>query len=351
MMQPKNLLIVRTDRIGDVILSLPVARIVKKYFPQCKVTFLLKEYTNCLALQNPYIDQVIVLKEKNGKILFKENIKEILKYKFDSSIIVYPTFITALIIFFSNIKSRIGTGYRWYSFLFNKKVYEHRKFAEKHELEFNISMLKVFGINEEVNQENIEFNLAPTVESKNSIEKFFAEENISVEKPIVIIHPGSGGSAVDWPIDNFQKLVKLISSQTDLTIIITGNSNEISICKQLEVTSEIKNFSGKFSLSELIALIDKCDIFISNSTGPLHIAAALGKYVIGFYPKITSCLPQRWGPYTKRKFIFTPQINCSNCTKKQCKELDCMSSIKPEEVFNQLKKAYQLILNNGEIDV
>ncbi len=351
MTQPKNLLIVRTDRIGDVVLSLPIARIIKKYFPQCKVTFLLKEYTKCLAEQNPFIDKIILLKEKDGKILIKENIKEISRHNFDSAIIVYPTFITSLIIFLSKIKFRIGTGYRWYSILFNQKVYEHRKFAEKHELEFNVNLLKVFGINEKVDEENIQFDLTPTIESKNLIDKFLIEENISSEKPIIVIHPGSGGSAVDWPIDNFQRLVKLISAQMDSTIIITGNRNEISICKQLEVSKEIKNFAGKFNLSELIAMINKADLFISNSTGPLHIAAALGKYTVGFYPNILSCSPQRWGPYTKKKFIFTPQIQCSDCTREKCLKLDCMSSIKPEDVFDQINKVYQHILNNGELDV
>lgn len=351
MIQPKNLLIVRTDRIGDVVLSLPLARIIKKQYPECKVTFLLKEYTKCLAEQNPFIDQIIVLKEKEGKILIKKNIDEISKFRFDSAVIVYPTFITSLVIFLSQIKYRIGTGYRWYSLLFNHKIYEHRKFAEKHELEFNVNLLRAFGINEEVNEENIQFDLIPNINSKNSIDKLFLEEEISSDKPIIVIHPGSGGSAVDWPIDQFQKLVRLITSKMDATIIITGSSDELAICKKLEVNNAVKNFAGKFDLSDLIAIIDKSDIFISNSTGPIHIAVALGKYTIGFYPKILSCSPQRWGPYTKRKFIFTPQIECANCDRKQCEELDCMGSIKPEEVFNQIEKVYQFILNNGEFDV
>ena len=351
MIQPKNLLIVRTDRIGDVVLSLPLARIVKKYYPDCKVTLLLKEYTTSLAEQNTYVDSIIVLKEKGGKILIRKNIDEISKFRFDSTVIVYPTFVTSLIIFLSRIKYRIGTGYRWYSFLFNHKIYEHRKFAEKHELEFNVNLLKAFGIDENVNEDNIQFDLKPTIKNKNSIDKLFEEEGISSDKPIIIIHPGSGGSAVDWPIDKFQKLVRIILSKTEATIIITGSRHEEEICKKLEINNSVRNFAGKFDLANLIALIDKADIFISNSTGPIHIAAALGKYTIGFYPRILSCSPKRWGPYTKRKYIFTPQIGCTKCDRKQCEQLDCMSSITPEEVFNQLEKAYQLILNNGDFDV
>ena len=98
------------------------------------------------------------------------------------------------------------------------------------------------------------------------------------------------------------------------------------------------NLAGKFDLSQLIAVINKSDLLIANSTGPIHIAAALGKNVIGFYPKIAACSPNRWGPYTNKKNIFMPEITCSNCTKKQCEKLNCMNSININEVFEAAKK-------------
>ena len=75
MITPENLLIVRTDRIGDVILSLPLAEIVKRNYPSCKVTFLVREYTSSLVENNPFVDQVLFFKEKNNKTLINENIK------------------------------------------------------------------------------------------------------------------------------------------------------------------------------------------------------------------------------------------------------------------------------------
>ena len=75
MIEPKNLLIVRTDRIGDVVLSLPLAEIVKKYFPQCRITFLLREYTKAIAEGHPFIDDLIILKEENGKIPLMKNVR------------------------------------------------------------------------------------------------------------------------------------------------------------------------------------------------------------------------------------------------------------------------------------
>jgi len=156
----KNILIVRTDRIGDVVLSLPMAEIIKKHYTYCKVSFLVRDYTKEILSNNPSIDETIILQEKNGKIKLSANCKEISSKNFDACIVVNPTFVVALILFFSGIKLRIGTGYRWYSFLFNSKVFEHRKYAEKHELEFNVNMLQKIGIKENVNEKNVQYHLS-----------------------------------------------------------------------------------------------------------------------------------------------------------------------------------------------
>ena len=338
MIKPKNLLIVRTDRIGDVILSLPLAGIVKKHFPECKVTFLLREYTKSLALNNTNIDEIIVLDEHKGKIDIRKNISKISGYNFDSVLVVYPTFVTAMIIYLSGIKHRVGTGYRWYSVFFNHKIYKHRKYAEKHELEYNVEMLKEFGIQEEVSEENVIFDLKPDKEDKEKIKGIFTINYIQHNRLVIIIHPGSGGSAVDLPTEKFIELIRIIDSKLDCVIIITGTESEKSLCSELVISNKVLNFAGKFRLPGLIALIDTADIFISNSTGPLHIAAALGKFCVGFYPRILSCSPKRWGPYTAKKIIFTPEINCVNCTRKQCEKLDCMKSIDPDKVYTSIEK-------------
>jgi len=337
MIEPKNLLIVRTDRIGDVVLSLPLAEIIKRHFPNCKVTYLLREYTKCLAQNHPFIDSILLLKESEGKVLIKDNYRELKKYDFDSCLIVYPTFQTSLIAFLSRIKSRIGTGYRWYSFLLNKKIYEHRKYAERHELEYNVNLLKAFGIDERVSMADVEFHLNVSEESKKKIENLLIENKVELHKPVIIIHPGSGGSAIDLPISSLRELVESISKNLDATLIITGLASEKELCSQLVLNDSIKNFAGLLILSDLIALIDKSAIFISNSTGPIHIAAALGKPTIGFYPKILSCSAKRWGPYSNKGKIFVPEIDCSDCTREQCERLNCMSSIKMNKVFSEVQ--------------
>ncbi|MBI1936494.1 MAG: glycosyltransferase family 9 protein [Ignavibacteriales bacterium] len=333
---PKNILIVRTDRIGDVVLSLPLASIIKKHFPSAKVTFLLRNYTAPLAANNPDIDDVIILKENGGKSGIKENVN-MLKNKFDICVTAFPTFRIALILFLSKIKTRVGSGYRWYSFLFNKKVYEHRKFAEHHELEFNVRLLKQIGIDENVNRGNVEFKLTPLPERIKVIEKDFKSLGIDEKKKIIIVHPGSGGSSVDLPSDMLKELIEKISSDPGLEILITGSNAEAELCQQLVVNGRTKNLAGKYELPELIALIDKADLMIANSTGPVHIAAALGKYVVGFYPHIVSCSEERWGPYTNKKNIFKPAVQSRQKNKEDYRRENLMRTINVDEVWESVK--------------
>lgn len=339
---PENLLIVRTDRIGDVVLSLPLAGLVKKHFPKCKVTYLVRNYTKALVEDHPYIDDIIILNEENGKVSVKKNINILKQKSFDVSIVVYPTFIISLILFFSKIKRRIGTGYRWYSFLYNKKVYEHRKYAEKHELEYNINLLKQIDIDEKILPGSVNFNISVSRSSKEKIDLIFSSKEISETEKLVIIHPGSGGSSVDLPTEKMIALTKLLSETNSIKILITGDRAEKDLCDKFSISESVINLAGSLNLSEMKALINRVDIFISNSTGPIHIAAALGKFTIGFYPKILACSPQRWGPFTDKKAIFSPSINCTNCTREQCEKLNCMNSIDIYKVFDEIKRVLKV---------
>jgi len=343
MTQPKKILIVRTDRIGDVVLSLPMASFIKRRYPGCKVTFMLREYTKPLAESNPDIDEIILLKENKGRVSITGNAALVKSGYYDTCIAVYPTFRIALFLFLSGIKNRIGTGYRLYSFLFNKKIYEHRKHGKHHELEHNINMLKMIGIEERPTPQSVPFNIHSNEKSRHIIENEFDSKKINTPLQTVIIHPGSGGSSIDWPLSSFQELIKLMARELNINILITGGKHEFEMCNRLVVHKKIENFAGRFDLNELIALIDKSDLLIANSTGPIHIAAALGKHVIGFYPKIKECAQKRWGPYTYRKIIFEPTVCNGNCKKETCEKLNCMNSINVRDVFEKIKQ----ILNDN----
>lgn len=333
----KNILIVRTDRIGDVVLSLPLAAILKKHIPGVRVSFLVREYTAPLVKNNKFVDEVIILSEKNRNTQITQNIVA-LKDKFDACIVAFPTYLIVLILFLSRIKIRIGSGYRWYSFLLNKKVYEHRKYGERHELEYNVRLLQQLGINEEVNPENVDFGIPVDQSTAEKVKSKLVALGWNGEKELVIVHPGSGGSAIDLPEEKMKLLVKNISDEIDSVLLITGSQTEEELCNSYVVSKKVINTAGIFNLEELIALISSTNILIANSTGPIHIAAALGKDVIGFYPKFAAVSPKRWGPYTSKAKIFQPTVCDGECSRERCQKLNCMNSIEIDKVFSAVKE-------------
>ncbi len=337
MNRQKKILIIRTDRIGDVVLTLPLAKILKSHFPNAMVTYLINEYTSAVFFNHPHVDKIITI-PANKSLTISELKQIIKKNNFDICINVSPKFSNALSVFLSGIKTRIGTGYRWYSFLFNKRIYEHRKDAKFNELEYNIHLLNKLGINENVNKSNVVFGIQSDKNSEQQVQNTFSELNIDSTKKNLIIHPGSRGSSVDWPFQRFKELVNLLAHELDFNIFLTGSKKETDMCEKLKYGKNTFNLSGKFNLKEFISLINLSDLLISNSTGPIHIAAALNKNVIGFYPKVPQLSAKRWGPYTNKAIIFEPEIDCSNCTRKKCEELNCMNSILPEKVFSEIKK-------------
>lgn len=330
----KNILIIRTDRIGDLILTLPMASAVKKKYPNVIVSFLVRAYTAGLLKGHPFVDEVITLAEKNGKPDTATNINNLKNRKFDTAIAVSPDFTVAMILFRAGIPVRIGTGYRWYSFLFNEKIFEHRKTAEKHEAEYNFGLLRPLGITEPLTEDSADYSLQVDTRSLENVRKILSEEG--VPESFIIVHPGSGGSAVDLPVKKMRLLVRLFAEKTTFGIVLTGSEKEVNLCSELEVHGRTSNLAGRLNLPSLTALSSISRLFIANSTGPIHIAASLGIPTAGFYPKITVCSPRRWKPYSAKNLVFTPPLECSNCTREQCEKLDCMNTIDIDYVFNEI---------------
>lgn len=340
----KRILIVRTDRIGDVILTLPLASIIKKHYPYSNITFLVKDYTKPLTENNLFIDRTITLIEQNNKPKFFKNINQ-LKNEFDICIVAYPTFWISLILFFSSIKVRIGSGYRWYSFLFNKRIYEHRKYGEHHELEYNVHLLKLLSVYDNPQKDKIDFGIQIDNQSLIKVDKFLTTNNFTKGKRIIIVHPGSGGSAIDLPKEKMKFIVDELSKDKNFALIITGSKNEKELCQSMIVNENVINTAGEFNLNELIALISKAELVIANSTGPIHIAAAMRKNIIGFYPKFAAVSPKRWGPYTSKTIIFQPKVCDGNCNRKKCQQINCMNSIEINEVILAVYKLLSKVSN------
>jgi heptosyltransferase-3 len=331
----KKILLIRTDRIGDVVLSLPMLPLLKNEFPNASITVMVRSYTKELVEAHSDVSEVMLWDENNSLFDYVKVLKE---KHFDLAILPYPRFNLALITFLSGIRIRVGTGYRWYSFLLNKKIYEHRKDAKRHEVEYNINLLKAIGI-EANGVPQFEFTVSD--ETKTKIANILETDGIIPSTKIVVLHAGSGGSARDWKIEKFAELGDVLQMKERLRVVLTGGKNEIQLISLLESKMKTKplNYTGKFSLQELGALFNRASVFVSNSTGPLHIASMVGTPVVAFYPPIIQCSPMRWGPFTeKKKKFISDNRKCELCKGGACQSNMCMDQIAVEQVVFGIKE-------------
>jgi ADP-heptose:LPS heptosyltransferase len=132
----------------------------------------------------------------------------------------------------------------------------------------------------------------------------------------IIIHPGSGKSSNDIPISKFKEIAyKIREIRPGYKIVITGLEEEKQLAEEIIDSDNYIDVTGKLNLYELMILIDGCSLFLSNSTGPIHIAGALNKKVIGFYPNSKPMNATRWGPQGDNNYIFTPKDNSDEMNK------------------------------------
>lgn len=330
----KRILIVRTDRLGDVVLTLPMLPELRKRYPDAHIAMLLRTYTGEIVIDNPYLDELIWYDEKHQLITFGTMVATLRERKFDAVIVVYPTIRLAWLVFRARIPVRIGTGYRYYSMLFNKRVYEHRKDAKKHEVEYNLRLLEELGCHV---SGPLEFRIQISDRQKKEIRGITETANIDLGRPYVIVHPGSGGSARDWSTRKFGQLAARLHGENNLQVIVTGTDSEND--KVNEVVREAHGnaipLAGKMNLRQFAALIRDAALFVSNSTGPIHVAAAMGTPVIGLYPQHTPMSERRWGPYTSKKRVFVPErpLECNDCIEQDLLQCNCMDTIEVEDVF------------------
>ncbi len=297
----KRIIVARTDRIGDVVLSLPVFASIKKCHPDATTIALVRNYTSDVVASSPYVDVVLTCEEDESINSIRKKLEQV---NADAILHLFPRFKLSAASFLAGIKLRIGTAYRWYSFLFNAKVHEHRKYSTKHESEYNLTLAEAAGCTEKIHDIGLKVNF----EALNRVRSFLLENN---SEKFIIVHPGSGGSAFEWGQNNFRVLVQRAIADLNMKVIVTGTASEFAICSYVSNGIAV-NAPGKFPLLEFMALLSEAEMFISNSTGPLHLAAAMGTAVIGIYPNNKPMTPVRWAPLIDRRIILTPEDGSDN---------------------------------------
>jgi heptosyltransferase-3 len=325
---PSNIIISRTDSIGDVVLTLPMAAVLKQYFPSAKIGFIGRAYTRPVILACKYIDEFIDRED------FLAGKATICGQAPDTILHVFPDAAIAIKALTLGIKLRIGTTNRIYHWgTCNQLVKLSRRKADLHEAQLNLKLLEPFGYQQDLPLKEIG-QLFGLTKLQTFPQQFAAL--LHNGKYNLILHPKSQGSAREWGLDNFIKLIHQLDKDL-YHIFISGTAKERSLLQPLfdAAGNDVTDVTGQMNLTEFISFIAAADGLLANSTGPLHIAAALGKDAFGIYPPMRPIHPGRWAPLGANAKIFVLDKFCTDCRKAPAL-CHCIKEISPAVITAML---------------
>lgn len=322
----RHIIISRTDSIGDVMLTLPMAAVLRQYLPGVRISFLGRSYTRPVIEACPAIDAFI----DRDDFLAADTTTA------DAIIHVFPVADIAKKAKTLRIPWRIGTTNRLYHWTTcNKLVKLSRKNSDLHEAQLNLKLLEPLGLKTDWTLPGIQslFSFAPVAALRPGFAALVAPDRYNL-----ILHPKSQGSAREWGLDHFASLVQLLPPE-QFKIFISGTDKERLLLNPLmdAVGERVTDITGLMKLDEFISFISHCDGLVANSTGPLHLAAALGKDALGLYPPMRPIHPGRWAPIGRNVKIFVLDKSCSDC-RKQPEACHCIRAIPAEALAAHLQQ-------------
>lgn len=332
----EKILIIRIDRIGDIILSTPALRALRQSYPKAQVHLLVSDYTKDLVVNNKNADKIIIFK------------KDILDNDYDLAIALHPGIIENKLTFKSGAKFRIGYSGRGGSFYLTDIIKDDRDIRVRHEV---ISALEAVGrAGCSIEDKSLEVSLSK--EGEAFADEFFRENKLSKDDFVVMIHPGARQEYIRWKKDGFAEVADRLIKEKNAKIILLSGKDELDLITDVKsLMHEEPIIVSDIALRELVSLTGKVKLFIGNSTGPMHIASALKIPLIAIFgARHPLDSLEAWGPWGEDNCGVQAVVDCKNCHPSDCRNnFKCMSKIEAKEVFqaiNMLLKRRTERLNN-----
>lgn len=337
-MEIKRILVARTDKIGDLVLSIPSFFMLKKMYPNAELIVLVRGYNADIVRNLSYIDRVI----KIDGFTKDELLEKIAYFKADVFIALYNDSYIASLAKASKAKIKIGPISKLSSFFtYNKGIRQQRSKSIKNEAEYNLDL--VAKLDKERYDEIFELNtkIELSEENRNVANLYFSENNINGK--VLVVNPFMGGSAKNITDEQYINILKKVKQETpNLNIIITCHISDEERAEKLRLALAQENifvFANGASILNTAAIIERANVYFGGSTGPTHIAGALGKKIVAIYPNKKTQSPTRWGIYGNNDVTYI--IPDENRPKENYKNLyfDDFNSEYEDKVVNALVEA------------
>lgn len=339
----QRILIIRLDRMGDVLLSTPVIKALRDAYPKSYIAMMVRPPIKDVVMGNPHLDEVILYdKDKEHRTIWA-TIKYALalrKKRFDLAVVLHPTNRSNAIPFLAAIPYRIGYD-RKLGFLLTHPLKDTKHKGLKHEMEYSLDVIRALGV------EPKDKSLCMPIrdESERKIDDILRSYDLKSNQILTAIHPGASCISKRWPALNYAMLADWLVQKFNARVVIVGDDSTSPIAKEIiqEMIYKPINLVGKMTISELASLLKRCRLFISNDSGPVHVASGVGTWVISIFGRNEPGLgPLRWGPLGQRSIVLQKAVDCARCLAHKCSEnFKCLTALTAQEVFEKAESILQ----------
>jgi len=333
----KHILISQIKNIGDVVLALPAAGLIKSHSPDTSISFLSTCYTEPVLKACPYVDHVFDWDSLQS--LPDKAIVSLLKDAEISTIIHLSNHTRiARLAKKAQIPCRIGTAQRLSHWIYcNHLINQARRHSGLHEVQLNYQMLKPLNITVDSSIDTLKnyIQLQPSAPLPESLKTLIKPDLFNL-----ILHPGSHGHGREWPAASFKALIDALPA-SEFRIFLTGSPKENERFGHLAAASpKVVNLMGRMTLEEFMTFIYQTDGLVASGTGPLHLSAALGKKTLGLFPPRQGISPRRWAPVGQQTWSLVYKRPfyeaCFLCRDSQ--HCACMAKIEIKAVLDILRQ-------------
>jgi len=336
----KKILIVRTDKIGDLVLSTPVIKVVRDAYPHSHIAAVVRPYAHEIIKGNPYLDEIITYekaKKGSGVLWDLKFIMGLRKKKFDLALILHPKNRTHIIMFLAGIPERIGYDKKL-GILLTKKIPHLKEYGLKHEIDYTLDIVRYAGIDPK--EKSLYISVDKLAEKK--INEIFIKNGILKDDLIITAHPGASCLSKKWNVERFAKVADLLAQKYKAKIVIIAGSVDKELGDKMAALMKAGNInlSGKTTVSDIVSVLKRSRLFISNDSGPVHIACAVQTPVISIFGRSDRGLsPERWGPIGRHDIVLHKDVGCKFCLAHTCKRgFACLEAISVEDVLTAADK-------------
>lgn len=336
-----KILIRGTNWVGDAVMSIPAMREVRRIFPQAHITLLVRPWVRDVYGDVEFVDAVMVYDKQGvhrgprGLLRLAASLKQ---RRFDLALLLQNAFEAALIAWSARIPLRVGYARDARGFLLTHPLQIDPELRSVHQVHYYLGILYAAGWLPQrpwkSGEHPINIRIGVRDADRRAADALLRAEGVREDRPLLVINPGAHyGGAKRWFPERYAAVAEALAQRYALCPVLVGSAREIGIAR--EIARRMKSapvvLSGRTSLGQLMAVIERCRLFITNDSGPMHLAAALDVPQVAVFGSTSEVAT---GPWSRKAEVIRHPVDCSPCFLRECPtDLACMAGVTVEQVL------------------